>query len=153
VNKIEARSSVKISVPFTILIIDDNRDFVEFLNFLLSHDGFNVRWAYNGLDGLDCVRHHPVDLVILDVMMPKMDGLTVCRELKRSHPALPVVLLTAKDDMATRTAAMELGVSEFLAKPLNIDDLLTRLRTQCQICQWDKNLVGVIGDHDLAKQP
>ena len=152
-NKIEARSSVKVSPPFTILIIDDNRDFVEFLNFLLSHDGFNVRWAYNGPDGLDCVRHHPVDLVILDVMMPKMDGLTVCRELKRSHPALPVVLLTAKDDMATRTAAMELGVSEFLAKPLNIDDLLTRLRTQCQICQWDKNLVGVIGDHDLAKQP
>lgn len=150
---IEARSSVQISPPFTILIIDDNRDFVEFLDFLLSHDGFNVRWAYNGPDGLDCVRHHPVDLVILDVMMPKMDGLTVCRELKRSHPALPVVLLTAKDDMVTRTAAMELGVSEFLAKPLNIDDLLTRLRTQCQICQWDKNLVSVIGDHDLAKQP
>ena len=150
---IEARSSVKISPPFNILIIDDNRDFVEFLNFLLSHDGFNVRWAYNGPDGLDSVRHHPVDLVILDVMMPKMDGLTVCRELKRSYPALPVVLLTAKDDMATRTAAMELGVCEFLAKPLNIDDLLTRLRTQCQICQWDKNLVSVIGDHDLAKQP
>lgn len=150
---IEARSSVKISSPFNILIVDDNRDFVEFLNFLLSHDGFNVRWAYNGPDGLECVRHHPVDLVILDVMMPKMDGLTVCRELKRSYPALPVVLLTAKDDMATRTAAMELGVCEFLAKPLNIDDLLTRLRTQCQICQWDKNLVSVIGDHDLAKQP
>jgi len=150
---IEARPSAKISPPFTILIIDDNRDFVEFLDFLLSHDGFNVRWAYNGPDGLDCVRRHTVDLVILDVMMPKMDGLTVCRELKRSHPALPVVLLTAKDDMATRTAAMKLGVSEFLAKPLNIDDLLTRLRTQCQICQWDKNLVSVIGNHDLAKQP
>ena len=149
----EARSSVKITPPFNILIVDDNRDFVEFLNFLLSHNGFNVRWAYNGPDGLECVRLHPVDLVILDVMMPKMDGLTVCRELKRSHPALPVVLLTAKDDMATRTAAMELGVCEFLAKPLNIDDLLTRLRTQCQICQWDKNLVSVIGDHDLAKQP
>jgi two-component system, OmpR family, response regulator MprA len=135
-----ARSSVKPKPTFTVLIVDDNRDFVEFLKFLLSHDGFNIRWAFNGPDALKSARDQTVDLVILDVMMPKMDGLTVCRELKRLRPSLPVILLTAKDDIATRTSAMNLGVSDFLAKPVNIEDFLTRIRTQRQVAQWDKNL-------------
>ena len=136
----EARSPIRPSSTFSILIVDDNRDFVEFLKFLLSHDGFNIRWVFNGPDALQSVRDQPVDLVILDVMMPQMDGLTVCRELKRMSPSLPVILLTAKDDIATRTTAMNLGVSDFLAKPVNIEDLLTRVRTQCQISQWEKSL-------------
>jgi DNA-binding response OmpR family regulator len=132
-----ARTSGKPSHAFTILIVDDNRDFVEFLKFLLSHDGFNIRWAFNGSDALKSVGDQPVDLVILDVMMPQMDGLTVCRELKRMQPSLPVILLTAKDDIATRATAMNLGVSDFLAKPVNIEDFLTRVRTQCQVSQWE----------------
>jgi two-component system, OmpR family, response regulator MprA len=132
--------SLKSHIPFAILIVDDNRDFVEFLRFLLSHEGFDVRWAFNGADALVSVHDQPVDLVILDVMMPKMDGLAVCRELKRTRPSLPVILLTAKDDIVTRTTAMNLGVCDFLAKPINIEDFLTRIRTQYQISQWDKNL-------------
>ena len=134
-------SRVKTSAPFTILIVDDNRDFVEFLKLLLSHDGFSVLSAFNGPDGLEHARDHAnVDLVILDVMMPEMDGLTACREFKRMRPSLPVILLTAKDDISIRAKAIALGVCEFLAKPVNIDDLLTRVRTQCQISQWDKEL-------------
>ena len=135
-----ARASVKPKPTFTVLIVDDNRDFVEFLKFLLSHDGFNILWAFNGPDVLKSARDQTIDLVILDVMMPKMDGLTVCRELKRLRPSLPVILLTAKDDIATRTSAINLGVSDFLAKPVNIEDFLTRIRTQFQVAQWDKNL-------------
>jgi two-component system response regulator MprA len=135
--------SPKAPLPFTILLVDDNRDFVEFLRFLLSHDGFQVRWAFNGPDALQSIREQPVDLVILDVMMPKMDGLAVCRELKTMCPALPVILLTAKDDIATRTTAMNLGVNDFLAKPVNIEDFLTRIRAQCQVSQWDKDLDDV----------
>jgi DNA-binding response OmpR family regulator len=78
--------------------------------------------------------------VILDVMIAKLDGLAVCRELKQIRPSLPVMLLTAKDDISTRAEAMALGVSEFLAKPVNIEDFLTRVRTQCQIAQWDKEM-------------
>jgi DNA-binding response OmpR family regulator len=122
------------------LIVDDNRDFVEFLILLLSHDGFAVRRAFDGVQGIERGRDHEVDLVILDVMMPKLDGLAVCRELKQIRPSLPVMLLTAKDDISTRAEAMALGVSEFLAKPVNIEDFLTRVRTQCQIAQWDKEM-------------
>jgi DNA-binding response OmpR family regulator len=150
----ETGSPAKASSQFTVLIVDDNRDFVEFLKFLLSHDGFNVRWAFNGVDGLESVRNQSFDVAILDVMMPKMDGLAVCREIKRVCPSLPVILLTAKDDMATRVTAMTLGVSEFLAKPVNIADLLTRVRRQCQISQWEKSLeLAFSGNGQLPTEP
>jgi DNA-binding response OmpR family regulator len=71
-------------------------------------------------------------------MMPKMDGLAVCRELKQLAPNLPVILLTAKDE-----AAMALGVCEFLAKPVNIEDFITRVQTQCNMARWGKNLEAV----------
>ena len=127
-------------LPFTILVVDDNKDFVEFLRLLLSHHGFEVRSALSGRQCLDDLRAHRADLVILDVMMPEMDGLEVCRELRRTSPSVPIFLLTAKDDLTTRRSAMELGVSEFLAKPVNIEDFITRVRTQCHISQWDKTL-------------
>jgi len=127
------------SSSYNILIVDDNKDLVEFLKVLFTHNGYEVCCAYNGLDGLAEVRRQPVDVVVLDVMMPKMDGLQVCAELKQIKPTPPVILLTAKDDLATRSAAMALGVSEFLAKPVNIEDLLTRVRTQCNASQWDKS--------------
>jgi DNA-binding response OmpR family regulator len=125
---------------YTILIIDDNRDFVEFVKYLLAHHGFTMLGAYSGREGLAIVQQQKVDLVILDVMMPQMDGLTVCRELRQLAPTLPVFFLTAKDDLATRAAAIKLGVSEFLAKPVNIDDFVTRVCTQSQVSQWDKPL-------------
>lgn len=107
---------------------------------MLSHHGYEIFCAYSGPEGLAALRQHPVDLVILDVMMPKMDGLQVCAEIKKRHPSLPVILLTAKDDLATRGRAMQLGASEFLAKPVNIEDLVTRVRTQCHVSQWDKSI-------------
>ena len=132
--------SRRLTPTFSILLIDDNKDFVEFLKFLLSHHGYDAHSAHSGPDGLAELRKHPVDLVILDVMMPKMNGLQVCAEIKKSDPSLPVILLTAKDDLATRAAAIALGASEFLAKPVNIEDLLTRVRTQCHVSQRDKTI-------------
>lgn len=139
-------SPTKPLLDFKILIVDDNHDLVEFLRILLRHHGFTVSTAFSGRQCLDRVRAEPIDLVVLDVMMPQMDGLTVCRELKRLHPALPVMLLTAKDDLATRAAAMTLGVSEFLTKPVNIDDFLARVRTQYDNRQWDEELATLSAD-------
>jgi DNA-binding response OmpR family regulator len=71
-------------------------------------------------------------------MMPVMDGLQVCHELKKTTPSIPIILLTARDDMTTRAAAMDLGVSEFVAKPVNNRDLLSRVRMQLSNLEWDK---------------
>ena len=78
--------------------------------------------------------------MILDVMMPEMDGLTVCAELKQLCPSLPVILLTARDDMQTRAKGMQLGVSEYVVKPINNRDLLSRVQTQIDIRQWEREI-------------
>ena len=122
------------------MLVDDNKDFVEFPRFLLSHHDYDVCSAHSGPEALAELRSHRVDLVIRDVMMPKMSGLEVCGEIRRMDSSLPVILRTAKDDLATRSAAMALGASEFIAKPVNIHDLLTRVRTQCRVSQWDKSI-------------
>jgi DNA-binding response OmpR family regulator len=114
----------------TVLVVDDNKGALEFFLLLLSKHGLAVIGASNGRECLDIVKSRPVDLIVLDVMMPVLDGLQVCHELKKIIPAPPIILLTARDDMTTRAAAMDLGVSEFVAKPVNNRDLLSRVRMQ-----------------------
>jgi DNA-binding response OmpR family regulator len=122
----------------TILVVDDNKGVLEFLLLLLSKHGLSAIGTSSGSQCLDIVNSQNVDLVILDVMMPVMDGLEVCRQLKRVKAAMPIILLTARDDMMTRAAAMDLGVSEFVAKPVNNQDLLNRIRVQLRNLIWDK---------------
>lgn len=122
----------------TILVVDDNKGVLEFLLLLLSKCGLSVIGASSGRECLKIVKSRPVDLILLDVMMPVMDGLQVCQELKKTSPAVPVILLTARDDMMTRAAAMELGVHEFLTKPVKNRDLIVRLRSHLRHLQWDQ---------------
>ena len=117
----------------TILVVDDNRGVLEFLLLLLSKHGLSVIGTSSGSECLNIV-----NLVILDVMMPVMDGLEVCHQLKKLKAAIPIILLTARDDMTTRAAAMDLGVSEFVAKPVNNQDLLNRVRMQLRNLEWNK---------------
>jgi len=111
----------------TVLVVDDYRDIVNILTLLLTSHGMNVLQAYSGAECLELVRTHPVDLVLLDVMMPDMDGLAVCAALKRISPALPIILMTA--DMTIREAARHLDVSGYIVKPFKPADLLARIRT------------------------
>lgn len=133
----ESRQAHESGAP-RVLVVDDNKGVLEFLLLLLTKHGLSVLGASSGIDCLDIVKTEKVDLVILDVMMPVMDGLQVCQELKKIRPSLPVILLTARDDMMTRAAAMDLGVSEFVTKPVNNRDLLERVRTQLHSVEWDK---------------
>ncbi len=128
----------------TLLVVDDNKGVLEFLMLLLSKHGYKALGASGGPQCLDIVRRQPVDLIISDVMMPAMDGLQLCEELKLIAPQTPVILLTARDDMATRAAAMDLGVSEFVTKPVNNHDLLARVRTQLNNLEWDRAAEQVV---------
>jgi two-component system cell cycle response regulator len=88
--------------------------------------------AYSGMQCLEIARAQPVDLILLDVAMPGMDGLVVCAELAKDErtKTIPIILITALDDHETRVAGMRLGVSEFLAKPVNKTELMARVRSQ-----------------------
>ena len=122
----------------TVLVVDDNKQTVDILTHVLVRHERRVLQAYNGPECLETVRTQPVDVVLVDVMMPGMDGLAVCAELQRIAPALPIILVTAKDDMTTRAAGMALGVSEFVVKPVNHADLLARIQTQLAVRRWEQ---------------
>ena len=124
----------------TVLVVDDNKDAVDIIARLLSHHGITVVRAYSGVECLDIVRTRSIDVIVLDVMMPGMDGLEVCRQLKQMPLIPPIILLTARDDMATRSAGMSLGVSEFIVKPVNNRDLLARIKTQLSTLQWEREI-------------
>ena len=115
-----------------ILVVDDDPHAVEILTRMLTREGYACVSAASGPAALTVVRGNPVDVILLDVMMPGMDGLEVCEHL-RQDPQLrqiPVILLTAKDDLETRARGMTLGVSEVLTKPINKRELLMRVAAQ-----------------------
>lgn len=126
----------------TVLVVDDYPDLADMLAHFFSRQGMMPLVAYSGRQCLEIVRQKPIDVIVLDVMMPDMDGLEICAALRRMAPPLfiPVILLTAKDDLETRLAAMRLGVSEFLLKPTRGRDLLARIHTQLEV-SWQTRVM------------
>jgi DNA-binding response OmpR family regulator len=115
-----------------ILIVDDDPHTLDILSRWLAREGYTTTRADSGVSCLQRLSQEKVDVIVLDVMMPEMDGLQVCERL-RVHETwrdIPVILLTAKDDIETRARGMTLGVSEYLTKPVNKHELLTRLKAQ-----------------------
>ena len=120
------------NVQGNVLVVDDDRNAVDILNRLLTKEGFAVKCANGGREAVEIANAHPIDIILLDVMMPEMDGFQVCEALRKNPRTaeIPVILLTAKDDMETRVVGMRLGVSEFLTKPINKAELFARLKAQ-----------------------
>jgi putative two-component system response regulator len=122
----------------TILIVDDSEGSREIMGALLESQGYNLLFATNGIEALEQATHHMPDLILLDVMMPGMDGFTVCQRL-RSNPhtaEVPIILVTALDDRTSRLQGIEVGADEFLTKPIDRIELATRVRTITRINRY-----------------
>ncbi len=113
----------------TILICDDERDIVSALEIYLQAEGYTTLAAYNGAEALDILDRQPVQLVLLDVMMPGMDGLTALSKLRQRHN-LPVILLTAKSEDTDKVLGLNVGADDYITKPFNPVELLARVRSQ-----------------------
>lgn len=111
-----------------ILVIDDDPSVTSLLKRGLSYEGYRVDSAASGKDGLDMAREQPPDLVILDVMMPGVDGLEVCRRLRAADPVLPILMLTARDGTADQVEGLETGADDYVVKPFTFEVLLARIR-------------------------
>ncbi len=111
---------------FRILIVDDEVRIVNFLVSKLRASGYDVLTASNGIEGLEQVKAQEPELIILDVLMPKMDGLAMLKEL-RSFSAVPVIVLTAKGADTDRIRGLQLGADDYLPKPFNPDELVARI--------------------------
>ncbi len=114
-------------MPARVLLVDDDARLHELLKSYLEDNGFVVAGAKNGREGLERLAREPFDAVLLDVMMPGMDGLEVCRRI-RDKSQIPIVMLTAKGDETDRVVGLELGADDYLAKPFGPRELLARLR-------------------------
>lgn len=125
-----------------VMIVDDDEQSLDILSRWLDREGYDTLKAGGGAACLDLLGREDVDVIVLDVMMPEIDGLQVCERLRANAAwrEIPVLLLTARDDMETRTRGMALGVSEYLTKPVNKDDLLSRLRAQAEVRDLERRL-------------
>ena len=110
-----------------ILIVEDERDLADIVRRQIESDGHEANVAHDGLAALDSARNDPPDLVILDLMLPGMDGLTVCRRL-RERSVVPVIMLTALSQEADRVLGLEVGADDYLTKPFSSRELLARVR-------------------------
>ena len=113
-----------------ILVVEDEPRILAFVARGLEAEGFAVDAAGDGVDALERARRTRPDFVVLDLLLPRVDGLTVLRELKRERPDLPVLVLSARSDLPTKLRGFELGASDYLAKPFALDELIARIRAQ-----------------------
>jgi two-component system alkaline phosphatase synthesis response regulator PhoP len=111
----------------TILIVEDEASLVSTLSYNFRKNGFNVVTATDGFEGLQAARRENPDAIVLDLMLPKMDGLEVCRRL-RADSDVPILMLTAKGEELDRVVGLEMGADDYLAKPFSMRELIARVR-------------------------
>lgn len=122
-----------------ILVIEDNHRLSNSLAANLAHEGYSVDTAYDGQEGQDLAELMPYDLIILDILLPKKDGLEVCRDLRRRRIQTPILLLTARDGVDDRVQGLDVGADDYLVKPFAMRELLARLRALLRRQQPYKN--------------
>lgn len=111
----------------TILIVEDETNIVDILSFNLEREGYNTIEAYDGQTGLQLAREQNPDLILLDLMLPKMDGFEVCRCLRQEGCAIPILILTAREEEEDKVRGLELGADDYITKPFAIRELLARV--------------------------
>jgi len=111
----------------TILVVDDERNIVELARLYLRNEGFEIEAAYNGREGLEKARATHPSLVLLDIMMPEMDGFEVFRQLRKDSD-IPVIMLTARADDVDKVVGLELGADDYITKPFNPRELVARIK-------------------------
>jgi two-component system response regulator MprA len=131
-----------------ILVIDDDPKITALLKRALSFEGYEVETAAGGAAGLDAARVRKPDLVVLDIMMPGIDGWEVCRRLRETDD-VPVLLLTARDEVADRVKGLDLGADDYLVKPFALEELLARTRALLRRGRTQESPSGVLAYTDL----
>jgi DNA-binding response OmpR family regulator len=141
----------------TILLVDDEDAVQKLLTYPLEHEGFRVVQARDGEEALRRFEHEQVDLVVLDLMLPKLDGLEVCRRLRASS-SVPIIMLTARDDELDKVVGLELGADDYITKPFSIREFRSRVRAllrRASLGAHDEGRDQIVADGltlDLAKR-
>src|SRR2546425_11933187 len=135
----------------TILLVDDEQAVQQPLSFALERDGYRVVQARDGQEALTRFASEHVDLVVLDIMLPKLDGLEVCKRL-RAESEVPIIMLTARDDELDKVLGLELGADDYITKPFSIREFRSRVRALLRRASVARPAAGdgnVIAAHEL----
>lgn len=130
----------------SILIVEDNKDLLNLLKINLSDEGYKIITARDGVTALDMYHNHQPDLVILDIMIPKMDGLDVCKAIRKENRTVPVLMLTAKAEELDKVLGLEIGADDYMTKPFSVRELLARIKAIFRRVDASKN-----GEENLTK--
>ncbi|HEY9725747.1 MAG TPA: response regulator transcription factor [Chroococcales cyanobacterium] len=115
-------------MTFHILVVEDEAKLAQFIELELKYEGYNVSVARDGMEGLSTARESHPDLIILDWMLPGISGPEICRRLRATGDKVPVILLTAKDEVSDRVAGLDAGADDYVVKPFSVEELLARIR-------------------------
>lgn len=118
-----------------ILLVEDEEKLARFIELELGYEGYEIQVAHDGLTGLTNARESKPDLIILDWMLPGMSGVEVCRRLRATGDKVPVILLTAKDEVGDRVTGLDAGADDYVVKPFSIEELLARVRAHLRRTQ------------------
>jgi DNA-binding response OmpR family regulator len=132
-----------------ILIIEDEKQIARFVELELQHEGYNVKIEYDGFCGLNSVGSYNPDLILLDIMLPSIDGMEVCRRI-REFSAVPVIMLTARDETIDKVAGLDIGANDYITKPFKMDELLARIRAALRIIEPKDKMSQVLMTNDLV---
>lgn len=140
------------SMPNTVLVVDDEPHIVQLVRLYLQNEGFQVEAAFDGKQALEKARSVRPDLIVLDIMMPGLDGLEVTRELRKTS-AVPIIFLTARGEDVDRIVGLELGADDYLAKPFNPRELVARVKAVLRRTQAAPEPAGVLEVGNVRLDP
>ena len=139
----------KIMNEIKILLVEDEEKLARFIELELCHEGYSVTKAFTGRDGLELAESGKFDLVLLDIMLPELNGMEVLRRLRRTSK-VPVIMLTARDETMDKVAGLDQGADDYITKPFAIEELLARIRATLRKKVADEGSPGKKGDNILT---
>ncbi|HBQ61037.1 MAG TPA: DNA-binding response regulator, partial [Balneolaceae bacterium] len=136
----------------TILVVDDEKDLLDLIEYNLKKEGFNVLKAENGEEGIQVAKEHNPDLVLMDIMMPKMDGLEAVQKMRGDDDlkAIPIIFLTARSDEKTEVEGLDIGGDDYITKPISTTKLISRIKAVMRRFEETTEEVNRLEVHDLV---
>lgn len=134
-----------------ILVVDDEKEIADLLEVYLNNDGYVVHKFYNGLDALKCIETEKIDLAILDVMLPDIDGFRICQKIRENH-FYPVIMLTAKVEDSEKIMGLTIGADDYITKPFNPLEVVARVKTQLRRYVRYNKASNAVQENDIVEE-